>query len=212
MGAGYELGLRIQCPLFTEWGAGDGWGGASIWEGVWAGPRMRDSWFLACGSSEGTGCPGGRVLLLPRPRPNKSPETGSQNVRLSLWSCCLKMNLDLDKCSLSGWVGKETKFQSPMGVGTVDSLRFHSGPPCLRYKLCMEQKSLVGGKHGLKPSLEDTVSSPQRGCLAVTQTEANRNPWVKGLCLLYLQSPSFPWQRGTLLCLLTNPVKILPFL
>ena len=113
---------------------------------VWAGPRMRDSWFLACGSSEGTGCSGGRVLLLPRPRPNKSPETESQNVRLSLWSCCLKMNLDLDKCSLSGWVGKETKFQSPMGVGTVDSLRFHSGPPCLWYKLCMEQKSLVGGQ------------------------------------------------------------------
>ena len=200
MGARYELGLRIQCLLFTEWGAGYGWGGASTREDVWVGSRMRDSWFLAFGSSEGTGCSGGRVLLLPRPRPNKSPETESQNVRLSLWSCCLKMNLDLDKCSLSGWMGKETKFQSPMGVGTVDSLQFHSGPPCLWHKLCMEQKSLVGGKHGLKPSL------------AVTQTEANRNPWVKGLCLLYLESPSFPWQHGTLLCLLTNPVKILPFL
>ena len=88
---------------------------------------------------------------------------------------------------------KETKFQSPVGVGTVDSLRFHSGPPCLWYTVCMEQKSLVGGKHGLKPSLEDMVSSPLRGCVAVTQTEANRSPWVKGLCLLYLQSLSFPW-------------------
>lgn len=164
------------------------------------------------GLFEGTGCSGGRVLLLRRPRPQQSPETESQNVRLSLWSCCLKINLDLDKCSLSGRMDKETKFQRPVGVGTVDSLWFHSGPPCLLYKLCMEPKSLVGGKYGLKPSLEDTVSSPQRGCLAATQTEANRSPWVKGLCLFYLQSLSFPWQHRKLLCLLTNPVKILPSL
>ena len=59
------------------------------------------------------------------------------------------MNLDLDKCSLSGWVGKETKFQSPMGVGTVDSLRFHSGPPCLWYKLCMEQKMHLESLDGM---------------------------------------------------------------
>ena len=150
--------------------------------------------------------------MLRRPRPQESPETESQNIRLSLRSCCLKINLDLDKCSLSGWMDKETKFQSRMGVGTVDSLRFHSGPPCLLYKLCMEQKSLVGGKYGLEPSLADTVSSPQRGCLAVTQTKANRSAWVKGLCLFYLQSLSFPWQHRKLLCLLTNPVKILPSL
>lgn len=136
MGAGYELGLRIQCPPFTGWGAGDGWGGASTQKGVWAGPRMRDPW----GSSEGTGCSGGTVLLLPQPRPNKSPETEAQNVRLSLWSCCLKMNLDLDKCSLSRQMDKETKFQSPVGVGTADSLRFHSGPPCLWYIHCAWKK------------------------------------------------------------------------